>query len=148
MCVCVFASSCIFLCYFCWYICSLKHNKMGWFVQQQNLHNMINVLENRGCLRILHMQIKEASMKQQKLFKTVFSAVTAATTTTKYTRNNKRSFQLKKKKKLKMGQKRETEWKLIAKTYYWLIYYTLYTEKSCTIYPFFTELLWGVGETF
>lgn len=41
-----------------------------------------------------------------------------------------------------MGQKKgKAEWKLIAKTYYRLIYYTLYTEKSFTIFtPFFTGL--------
>lgn len=51
---------------------------------------MINVLENRGCLRILHMQIKEASMKQQETFQNVFSAVTATTTKKKNNTRNKK----------------------------------------------------------
>ena len=87
-CECVCFVLCFCCCCCCWYICSLKHNKMGWFVQQQNLHNMINVLENRGCLRILHMQIKEASMKQQETFSSVFSAVTIRA----HTRNKKGVF--------------------------------------------------------
>lgn len=112
----------------CWYFCSLKYNKMGWFVQQQNLHNMINVLENRGCLRILHMQIKEASMKQQETFQ--------ASSQQLHLKNNRNKKIKSFRKNRWIWQKNGAEWKLIAKTYYWLIYYTLYTKKKLYNLPF------------